>query len=118
MEKDALGLNGMDFSVTKSGLKAPTLILIVVVAGLASTLAIAGGFTGKVVRVIDGDSISVMHDGKAEQVRLNGIDCPEKGQAFGKRAKQATSSLAFGKDVTVDAKTTDRYGRTVADVTV
>ena len=40
-------------------------------------------FTGKVVGVIDGDTIDVLHDGVAERVRLNGIDCPEKRQAFG-----------------------------------
>ena len=47
----------------------------------------------KVVGVIDGDSIRVMHAGKAEKIRLNGIDGPERGQAFGKRAKQATSAM-------------------------
>lgn len=36
-------------------------------------------FAGQVVGVIDGDSLRVMHDGRAEQVRLNGVDCPEKG---------------------------------------
>src|SRR5438128_138901 len=57
-----------------------------------------------------------MHNGKAEKIRLHGIDCPEKGQPFGTKAKQFTSSLAFGKGVTVHVKDTDRYGRTVADV--
>jgi endonuclease YncB( thermonuclease family) len=49
-------------------------------------------FTGEVVGVIDGDTIEVLHNGKAQRVRLQGIDCPEKGQAFGTRAKQATSA--------------------------
>jgi endonuclease YncB( thermonuclease family) len=40
-------------------------------------------FSGQVVGVIDGDSIRVMHHGKAEQVRLQGIACPNKKQAFG-----------------------------------
>jgi len=53
--------------------------------------------TGKVVGVKDGDSIIVLHDGRGEEIRLNGVDCPEKGQAFGNRAKQATSGLAFRK---------------------
>jgi endonuclease YncB( thermonuclease family) len=43
-------------------------------------------FSGPVVGITDGETISVMHDGKAEKVRLNGIDCPEKAQAFGQRA--------------------------------
>jgi hypothetical protein len=41
---------------------------------------------------------------------------PETGQDFGSRAKQAASSLAFGKQVTIKARDTDRYGRTVAEV--
>ncbi len=40
------------------------------------------------VGVSDGDTITVLHDGKGERIRLHGIDCPEKRQAFGKRAKQ------------------------------
>ena len=45
-------------------------------------------FSGQVVGVLDGDTIDVLHNGKAERIRLKGIDCPEKGQAFGKKAKQ------------------------------
>jgi micrococcal nuclease len=43
-----------------------------------------------VVGISDGDTISVMHNGRAEKIRLNGIDCPEKRQAFGQLAKQFT----------------------------
>jgi micrococcal nuclease len=57
-----------------------------------------------------------MHDDRAEKIRLYGIDCPERRQAFGTRAWQFTSSLAFGKEVTVKFRDRDRYGRTVADV--
>jgi endonuclease YncB( thermonuclease family) len=73
-------------------------------------------FTGKVVGVIDGDSIRVMHDGTAEQIRLLGIDCLERRQPFGTRAKEYTSELAFGKNVTVYGDTRDHYGRRLAEV--
>ena len=73
-------------------------------------------FTGKVVAVLDGDTIEVLHNGKAERIRLNGIDCPEKKQAFGQKAKQFTSSLVFGKTVVVVPSQKDRYKRTVGDV--
>ncbi len=46
----------------------------------------------------------------------HGVDCPEKRQAFGKRAKQFTSTLVFGTTVTVQAVDRDRYGRTVGVV--
>lgn len=76
----------------------------------------AADFSGRVVSVSDGDTITVLHDGSGERIRLNGIDCPEKAQPFGKKAKQFTSTMVFGKEVMVQAKDTDRYGRTVADV--
>jgi micrococcal nuclease len=57
-----------------------------------------------------------MRGGRAVKVRLHGIDCPEKRQPFGTRAKQYTSHMAFGNEVTVQVKTTDRYGRTVGEV--
>jgi endonuclease YncB( thermonuclease family) len=47
---------------------------------------------------------------------LNGIDCPEKGQPCGKRAKQAASALVYGKEVTIQTHGKDKYGRTLADV--
>ena len=66
--------------------------------------------------VLDGDTIEVLHNTRAERIRLNGIDCPEKGQAYGKRAKQAASELVFGKEVTLQTYGKDKYGRTIADV--
>lgn len=76
----------------------------------------AGEFVGQVVGVIDGDTVNVLHNGKAERIRLNGIDCPEKSQAYGQKAKHATSDLAFGKEVTIQTHGNDKYGRTIADV--
>lgn len=58
-------------------------------------------FTGPVVSVLNGDTIEVLNGHHAERVRLSGIDCPEKGQAYGTRAKQAASELVFGKEVTL-----------------
>lgn len=73
-------------------------------------------FQGKVVGVSDGDTISVTRDGKAEKVRLAFIDCPEKRQAFGQRAKQFTSDMVFGKTVTVKIGSKDRYGRMIGEI--
>jgi endonuclease YncB( thermonuclease family) len=62
--------------------------------------------------------ISVMRTGRAVKVRLHGIDCPEGHQDFGRRAKQFTSGLVFGKTLRVDVRDTDRYGRLVGRVFV
>ena len=44
-------------------------------------------FTGLVVEVLAGDTLEVLQRGKAVRILLNGIDCPEKGQPYGKAAK-------------------------------
>jgi micrococcal nuclease len=58
----------------------------------------------------------ILHSNRAERIRLSGIDCPEKGQAYGTRAKQAASQLAFGKEVTIQTHGYDKYKRTLGDV--
>ncbi len=83
---------------------------------LLASPGLAGEFSGSVVGVLDGDTIEVLHDHQAERIRLSGIDCPERGQAYGQRAKQATSARVFGKEVTLRTFGKDRYGRTIADV--
>jgi len=42
-------------------------------------------FTAPVVSVLDGDTIEVLHNQHPERIRLSGIDCPEKGHAYGMR---------------------------------
>ena len=76
------------------------------------------GWQGKVVSVSDGDTITVMNNSRVERIRLYGVDCPEKHQDFGNRAKQFTSNMVFGKTVDVEPIDTDRYGRTVGLVKV
>ncbi len=73
-------------------------------------------FKGKVIGIADGDTIKVLKDGVTYKVRLRGIDCPEKGQPYGKQAKLLTSDLAFNKDVSVIEEGQDRYGRLIADI--
>lgn len=70
----------------------------------------------RVIGITDGDTIKVVEDNALEKIRLRGIDCPEKGQPFGKQAKLLTAQLAFGKDVVINDQGRDRYGRIIADV--
>jgi endonuclease YncB( thermonuclease family) len=73
--------------------------------------------TGRVVRVLDGDTVSVLTPQKEQiRVRLAEIDAPEKNQPFGMKAKKILSDLIFGKDVSVVKIDTDRYGRTVGRI--
>jgi len=76
-------------------------------------------FQGKCVGIADGDTITVLTEDKTQhKIRLYGIDCPEKGQDFGHKAKQFTSDKVFGKTVEVEAIDKDRYGRTVGMVSI
>ena len=76
-------------------------------------------WTGKVVGIADGDTITVLRDGRDQvKIRLYGIDAPESGHPFGKQSKQNLSSMVYGQSVQVDVMDTDRYGRTVARIFV
>jgi micrococcal nuclease len=83
---------------------------------LLHPLGAFAAFTGPVISVLDGDTIEVLHNTHPERVRLSGIDCPEKGQAFGKKAKQVASALVFGRNVILQTHGQDKYGRTLGDV--
>mgnify|MGYP003565541467 CR=1 FL=1 len=76
----------------------------------------AWSWSGEVVGITDGDTITVLNSKtlKDVRIRLYGIDCPKGEQAFSKRARQFTSKLVYGKVVEVKVMATDRYGRTVA----
>lgn len=73
---------------------ASILMAVLLVFSLGSC---GNSFSGKCIGVSDGDTITVLHAGKAVKIRLYGVDCPEKGQYFWKKAKQFTSEMAFGK---------------------
>jgi len=74
-------------------------------------------FTGRVVTIVDGDTIGVLRDGHEMLVRLDGIDAPESTQEFGPQAKQFMHEAAFDKVVAVRGNEIDRYGRLIARVT-
>ena len=92
------------------------IVLLIFLGMLFVPNAYAASFTGKLVKVLDGDTVEVMHDGKAERIRLAQIDCPEKNQPFGQAAKKYVLDIAAQKIVTVQVDTVDRYGRTVGEV--
>ena len=91
------------------------------VAGAILALALSSpawaDFTGKVVAVADGDTITVLDaDQVQHKIRLTGIDAPEKKQPFGNRSKQNLSDMVFNKTVIVETDKRDRYGRELGKV--
>ncbi len=86
---------------------------------LATLTAQAATFTGKVVGVSDGDTITVLAAGNKQfKIRLLAIDTPESGQAFGDKAKQALSKKVFGQFVQVHWEKQDMYKRTLGNITI
>lgn len=70
-----------------------------------------------VTKVVDGDTIQVLYQGRSIRVRLWGIDTPEWRQPFSKSAKKFTAKLVAGTEVELEEKDWDDYGRLVAIVT-
>jgi endonuclease YncB( thermonuclease family) len=91
-----------------------TLALILI---LIQVTTHADSLTGRVVRVTDGDTIVVLDPTNTQhKIRLQGIDAPERGQAFGTKSKDHLASLIAGGAVTVDYSKRDRYKRIVGKV--
>ncbi|MDR1656381.1 MAG: thermonuclease family protein [Deltaproteobacteria bacterium] len=104
--------------ILKLMLAAVALALSVWWAGGPSELAAGEHYEGKVERVIDGDTISVLTtDYERIRIRLYGIDAPEKKQNGGAESSRALSKLIDGRQVQVEVEDVDRYNRLVALVT-
>lgn len=97
-------------------------VSVVLVAGMATVLvlpllrpAASGDPTHAVLRVVDGDTVHVLVDGRDETVRLLGINAPETDQCWGSEATRAAAGLLDGAFVTLVAdpgqSDRDRYGR-------
>ncbi|MES2775330.1 MAG: thermonuclease family protein [Bacteroidota bacterium] len=72
-------------------------------------------FSGKVIKIVDGDTYDILFDNQSTQrIRMEGIDAPERGMAFYRVAKDYLGELCFGQTVWIKQTNTDRYGRMVA----
>ena len=74
--------------------RTPFLLLA---ALLIPTIVCAADYIGRVVGVIDGDTIDVLTGRHVERIRLDGIDCPEKSRAYRTQAKQAAQNWSTGR---------------------
>ncbi|MFZ5522971.1 MAG: thermonuclease family protein [Pseudomonadota bacterium] len=92
--------------------------LLLLLLACAIAAAHSGQFAARVIAVLDGDTILVMRDsGPPVKVRLADIDAPEKEQPGGIASKKSLSELVLHKQIDVDDRATDAYGRLVAHLT-
>jgi endonuclease YncB( thermonuclease family) len=71
----------------------------------------------EVIKVYDGDTITVRQNGQKVKVRLCGVDAPELKQSLGRESRDKLRSLIpTNQRVTLYITDTDRYGRKVAEV--
>ena len=90
-------------------------LLVLSLLGLPS-LALA--FTGQVMRISDGDTLSVWTDRREIKVRIYGIDTPERNQPWGREATRALAQMVEGQRIRVDEVDQDRWGRIVGRIFV
>jgi micrococcal nuclease len=92
------------------------LLLFLGMVGAASEGAIINGsITGKVISVIDGNTIEVLtSDNQKEKFLLAGVDSPELTQEYGERAKKFLEKLVLEREVKVTVQGKDRWGSYLA----
>lgn len=98
---------------------SPLRLLFVLAASLVLTNALGAELSGKVVSIVDGNTLTVLDSGKRQhRVRLFAIDAPEDRQSFGDVSKQNLARLAFDKTVKVEYKRKDKHGSVVGKVLI
>lgn len=92
--------------------------LFLVGLSLADGAFAQASYRGKVIHIADGDTLTVLMDRQQVKIRLANIDAPERGQAYGAKAKKVLGNLVFGEKARVEVTTKDRWKRSVARVLV
>lgn len=95
------------------------LLLLALAVMMSFDVATDNIITGKVVKVIDGNTFQVRgDDNQTHKILLVGIDSPELGQEFGREAKKFLEKLILGKKVTLHFMGSDRNGNPIMEVRI
>ena len=86
---------------------------------LCGLAAAQGAVTGRIVGVLDGDTVDLLDsDKQVRRIRLEGIDAPEKAQPFGAASARALAEIVYKHEVTAECGKRDRHGREICRVLV
>lgn len=92
-----------------------TLLLLVTLLAFAAACQGEPPDAGQVLKVFDGDSFTMREaSGREIEVRLHGIDAPERRQPWSNRSRRALVGMLRGHGIVIEAVTVDAYDRTVA----
>ena len=93
--------------------------IIFIIFLLFSLLSLAEELIGKVIKVSDGDTITVLDsNNQKHKIRLKGIDAPESQQVYGDISTQSLAKLVYDKEVLVVWDKKDKYYRILGKVIV
>jgi endonuclease YncB( thermonuclease family) len=93
-----------------------TIAVVALAVAIASLEGSTPALEGRVVRVPDGDSLEVVMEGERRRIRIFGIDAPELGQPWSRRAREALAARVADRTVRVHTVERDAYDRTVAEI--
>lgn len=92
---------------------------LAIIVAFTSLALCASTLSGKVVRIADGDTCTVLDSSNTQhKIRLDKIDAPESKQAYGNKAKEHLAGMIAGKEVSVEWKKKDQYGRVLGEIFV
>jgi endonuclease YncB( thermonuclease family) len=111
-------LSQPDIPVMKVSSASPAMrFAIIAICSLCFFPAHAKIITGRVVKIADGDTLTVLDRlNRQHKVRLIGIDAPERKQPFSTISRQHLANLVFGKKVRVEWYKRDHYQRVLGKV--
>jgi|694.fasta_scaffold04639_12 endonuclease YncB( thermonuclease family) len=99
------------------GLAVASIVLPLLIARLSEPAPETPAW--RVLAIHDGDTVSCQAgDGRSRRIRLVGIDAPEFGQPFGRRAADALAAKLEGRTVEVEDRGTDQHGRLLGRIRV
>ena len=87
-----------------------SLLVTIILSFSASAEVPSGAVQFSLKRISDGDTIVTTGD---TRIRLWGIDTPERDQPYGSDATQALTEMLRDRQLYLETKDIDRYGRTV-----
>jgi endonuclease YncB( thermonuclease family) len=91
-----------------------TFFLLVLPLIVLTSFRVPDAASGRVVKVVDGDTYDIVLDGVQSRIRMDAIDAPERGQDFGTAAKNYLGELCDGQTIRLNIKSRDRFGRIIA----